>query len=745
MAGLPGLPPPGFSAAQAAPAATAAPVGLPGLPAPGFSTAVYSGPTLSTDPIGALTSMDWWTSRPAERTILTDISDGVQAAPGALLDTVKAIPQGAENVYESIRHPIQSIQDGTTERTLRGVGTTALGLAGSVLGAPGGAAGVSAGGAAGVNLFNKLLQVLGVDEPTTPQEDLSAFGRNTGTGLGATAIAKVVGAGANKAGDVLERYSNKVQQEALGANANSFAASARRDGVIRFEEVKNADGTITKVPLDAPTTSLHKALEGVKNEGLITPTTTAADLSMGIAGRLDELGHEVGSIIAQVDELRAQKGVPIYPQLKAAKEYVETKAPLIDRPALRKELAKWNEGFRNEGDGSLGLIQQQKIVLGNRTYGPGKEAAEAFDKAVTYDLKRTIEDVTNSALGKEQAGTVAALNNRMSNLFEVQRIPDLAAIRDANKSTTSALHNLSATTGGAVGSGLLGTAAIGGLPGAGIGLTAGLAARYLQTPGGKVLQSRIGNPLASALKAGAALEAPAASLAIANQQAEPKATAREKKKLAAQLKKILPSSQAAPTSPGQKNQTSDSAIPSPNLRPISQTTQVRPNDLISTVLSPSSKGTAGLMKAVLGGKMDAKQIEVVQQIDADPVDSAIFEMESSRGKKLKNPDSSASGPFQLIAKTAKTLGADATDVDWSDDYAAYKKLRAENEKRFGSDPVKLYGAHYLGATTLAKWLEGKSLSPEQERHVRDFKTVALPRFMKIYQRILAAKSGTVEA
>jgi hypothetical protein len=182
-----------------------------------------------------------------------------------------------------------------------------------------------------------------------------------------------------------------------------------------------------------------------------------------------------------------------------------------------------------------------------------------------------------------------------------------------------------------------------------------------------------------------------------------------------------------------------------DLRPILATTQASKPSLFSTVLSPTSKNAPSLMQAVLGGKMDAKQVEVVRQIDQDPIDSAIFEVESSRGKNLKNPDSSASGPFQLIAKTAKTLGADATDADWTDDFAAYKKLRAENEARFGSDPAVLYAAHYLGATLLAKWQAGKSLSSDDEALVRSLKQKALPNFMKIYERILADKSGSVEA
>lgn len=707
--------------------------------------------------------------------ILGNFVQGVKDTPAALWGLAKSIPGGLENVYESVRRPIDSIENGTTEKTLRGVGQGALATAGTLVGGP-------VGGAAGANLFDKLLQLVGVDAETTGEHDLNQIAHNTGallaTGVAADAAAKPVGWAGNK----LEGYASKAQQEALGANANSFAASARRDGVIKFDEVQNPNGTVTKVPLDAPTTKLHQALEGVANEGLIGPTTTAADLSINIGSKLDDLNSQVRSVIDQVDTMRQAQGIKIYPQLTEAENYINTRAPVVDRPALRKELQNWNTLLRSEGDGSLGFLQTQKVELGQRTYAAGKKSAEAFDAAVTSDLRRTIEDVTNTALGKQQAGVVADLNGRIGNLLEVQKIPDLAAIRDANKSTSGVLHNLSATTGGAVGQGLIGLG-IGGPIGAVIGLGTGLATRYLQTPGGKVLQSAALTPLGKALRSVAGvLPEVTSGAAIATRESQI-----QKRPLAAALEsqpqKTAPSIQVDATSPALKNQI---LSPSPDTRPIPDATQAPLAQKISTVVSPTSKDLPTLMNVVLGkkaieqigqsgskadqaalemsvrdymkkgmsesdakretisdvqsGKLNLDVTQAVQEIKADPYYNALATAESGWNPNAKNKSSSATGLFQLVSGTAKSLGVeDPKNITQS--FEGVKKLTEENKAIFGSDPAMLYAAHYLGANVLKKWLDGKPLTDVQQAQVLELKTKALPNFLKAYR----AATGMVSA
>lgn len=133
--------------------------------------------------------------------------------------------------------------------------------------------------------------------------------------------------------------------------------------------------------------------------------------------------------------------------------------------------------------------------------------------------------------------------------------------------------------------------------------------------------------------------------------------------------------------------------------------------------------------------------KVEAKIDADPVDATIYEMESSRNPLAKNTKSTAAGAFQLINKTQKAFGVtDPFDIEQN--YGAYKKLRQENETRFGSNPILLYSAHYLGATVLDKVLKGKTLTEDEQAQVNELEKKILPKFEALYKSKL---KGTVEA
>jgi len=133
--------------------------------------------------------------------------------------------------------------------------------------------------------------------------------------------------------------------------------------------------------------------------------------------------------------------------------------------------------------------------------------------------------------------------------------------------------------------------------------------------------------------------------------------------------------------------------------------------------------------------------KVEAKIDSDPVDATIYEMESSRNPLAKNTKSTASGAFQLIKKTQQAFGVtDPFDIEQN--YGAYKKLRKENEARFGSNPILLYSAHYLGATVLDKVLKGKTLTEDEQAQVKELENKILPKFEALYKSKL---KGTVEA
>lgn len=172
-------------------------------------------------------------------------------------------------------------------------------------------------------------------------------------------------------------------------------------------------------------------------------------------------------------------------------------------------------------------------------------------------------------------------------------------------------------------------------------------------------------------------------------------------------------------------------------RAVKALTKDAPTSALAGVFSRPEKekeeATKDIFSRSLTGVEKKDEKSVVAEIDSDPFDSTVFEIESSRGKKLTNKESTAKGAFQLINKTAKSLGvADAMDLEQN--YAGFKKLKEENKQIFNTEnPELLYSAHYLGATLLRKVIAGKQISEEDEKKVKTLYDVLLPRFRKIYE------------
>jgi hypothetical protein len=138
-------------------------------------------------------------------------------------------------------------------------------------------------------------------------------------------------------------------------------------------------------------------------------------------------------------------------------------------------------------------------------------------------------------------------------------------------------------------------------------------------------------------------------------------------------------------------------------------------------------------------KKKADRIAFIEsQIDSDPIDAAIYEIESGRNPLAKNPTSSASGAFQLINRTAKKLGVE-DPFDIAQNYKGYLKLKEEHQgvlRKLGideNDPEALYSLHYLGSPTFKKLFKGQPLTEQQAEQVRFLESKVLPKFRKVYQ------------
>lgn len=133
---------------------------------------------------------------------------------------------------------------------------------------------------------------------------------------------------------------------------------------------------------------------------------------------------------------------------------------------------------------------------------------------------------------------------------------------------------------------------------------------------------------------------------------------------------------------------------------------------------------------------------VEAEIDQDPYYSALYEAESGRNPKAKNPESTASGGFQFLKGTAKLVGL-SDPFDLEESFVKVQELTDDHREKFGDDPELLYSAHYLGATVLNKVINGKPLTRKEQAQVDYLKEKALPRFLRIYNKV--RKRGQVEA
>jgi hypothetical protein len=181
-----------------------------------------------------------------------------------------------------------------------------------------------------------------------------------------------------------------------------------------------------------------------------------------------------------------------------------------------------------------------------------------------------------------------------------------------------------------------------------------------------------------------------------------------------------PRSEARSSSPATQDKASpnpkDSEGKDPSFRPVSYTE----NDSLFNDLFEGAD------------MRDVKAVEA--EIDQDAYLSALYETESGRNPKAKNPKSTASGGFQFIKSTAKSLGvSDPFDLEQS--LTAVRQLTDEHKRLFGNDPAVLYSAHFLGSPLLRKLQRGDALTVKEQEIVDGLLAQALPRFLRIYKKV----------
>jgi hypothetical protein len=183
--------------------------------------------------------------------------------------------------------------------------------------------------------------------------------------------------------------------------------------------------------------------------------------------------------------------------------------------------------------------------------------------------------------------------------------------------------------------------------------------------------------------------------------------------------------------------------PSPIQPPIASPTgsgllSLSPQPTTAPVATKQATSVDAAFSALKQSGKPLTKAKLEAAIDTDPYAATVYQMESSRGKKVTNDTTTAKGPFQFIDETAKKVGL-KDPFDLGQSLEAFNKLTDENREKFGDDPAMLYAAHFLGAPVLTKVLRGdsSSLTKDQREQVASLQKVLLPRFNKIYQAKLA--------
>lgn len=563
-------------------------------------------------------------------------------------------------------------------------------------------------------------------------------------GVGGGAIQNLGGKFAKGAGQKATALENR----ALGFTKADLAMSARREGLDAFDYVKQADGSIKKIPISNPSTQLENALEITKADGLLKGGTDPISVFKTAARRQDELGAQIREVLSKADEAFAGKN--ILPKFEIAENYIKTKASKVDKSKLEKIL----NTFKGALEGEIvtpSVLQNEKILLANKAYAAGSEYVKPFDEALAADLRVAIEGLADAATG--QQGLLGRLNALHGSYQAIGNKLRVEAAKGGLPDPTGFFSNLSRTTDGVMGGAIAGSIVgqTSGVPGVGtvIGLGTSAASKGLQSSGARRLTAGIFRKIESADKkipsSGIFSLGRQKSLWLSGVPAMGEATERLQNQQESRQRSQTQSPQASSSAKNIGRQleptpTQKEAVPSPQHAQNPASNQASFNRTSSNGYRPNP--LFAVRKGMEDGRPNIQMVEA--EIDKDPYFSALYEAESSRNPTAKNPESSATGGFQFIRATAKSLGLeDPTDLAASFD--AVKKLTAEIDAVADGDPRMRYAGHYLGVPLLRKYLAGSKLTDAEQAQVSYLKSKALPRFMRIYMRIAQQRAGVTEA
>lgn len=417
-----------------------------------------------------------------------------------------------------------------------------------------------------------------------------------------------------------------------------------------------------------------QAITEVIESGKLGSSRSADKIGQAVGREQRALGKSIGASIDAAENAGA-KAIPMFPR---ATEMLDSGAiPADELPRYEKRFKELLNGIMTEGRGSVRYLQNQKIAIGGK-YDTADGVMNKFNRALYHDIQETIEKTVPE---------VGPLNQELSKWKVMDSIVKRGIAREESSDIVNWLKGLMRTTGG-IGTGIISGAAAGASAPAMVAL--GLAGAAASTPRGMDTMGKVAKTLG----------------------AQSPALGREAASLSQALDSFGAQTSGPSTAQGSDRKTE------PKLRKESEESTAQKLFQRSSVKSTPTA-------------------EIEKQIDENPFYSAVYEVESSRGKKLTNKKSSAKGAFQLIDKTAKSLGVE-DPLDLKQNFEGFKKLTAIHQEKFGDDPRMLYAAHFLGEPLLRKVMKGKELDADEREIYASFREKALPRFDKIYAAKLEA-------
>jgi hypothetical protein len=470
---------------------------------------------------------------------------------------------------------------------------------------------------------------------------------------------------------------------AAGFLSDAAPGLARKSIGARFGDyAKTADElqTVADVGSDAELqTRTATAIDSLISQGTLGNSRNAGKMLAASSEARQGLEDQVGDVISNYDAAGAEAPIPSF---ENTLNYITKNVPADEVEKYVTKLSAYRDSLDSQGDGTLRYLQNQKTSIGTK-WDKNDTILNGYNRALYKDLQGTIESV---------APDVAPLNKALQDYHIVTPILKRGVAQDESANLINQTFQFLRTSGGGgvpivAGShfGPLGTLV-------GTGISAGL-----HLAGTPRTQSILAKLLSSVAPLAETNVTGAISPLLASLLGQPNASR-------GQSPQITTSIQQQPTSRSPQKASASIGVSSPNDRANSGTTQAA-------------------IKAA---------------IKSDPYYAALAQTESGFDPKAENkaPGTHAQGLFQFEPATAKAVGL-KDPFDAGQSFEAVQKLTAENKAIFGSDPVKLYAAHYLGASTLIKVMKGMPLSEKEQEHVIAFRS-ALTSFIGNYKKEIGA-------